>query len=115
MSKQGKAIAIIQVCLESAESLLNVIAKTTHMTGIAGPALLASAKTCADFRISTVQQIPHQHFNAKGKIDKRKVRRHDRKQGINAHPIRTIGWGCADLVSVPEITLTGDFTTEVKG
>lgn len=90
MSKQGKAIAIANKVIE-----LSIIVLKSKTATINSPEWLREAHVLgvigqADYTIRHMKSTPHQYFNAEGKIDKRKVRRHERKQGLKPHMIRIV-------------------------
>ncbi len=75
MSKKGKAIAIARVRAAARES----VAKAACIDSPFKSLLMYGTEYTAQLNVAAVARIPHEHFNSAGKIDKRKVRRHDRK------------------------------------
>lgn len=90
MSRQGKAIAMARLTVELAGKMLVTLKKVAPLHRLTQGAILVSTKACIDMQIRAAQCTPHQYFNANGKIDKRKVRRHRRKRGMKPHATRLI-------------------------
>lgn len=83
MSIQGKKIACGKMAIKIVSMIVNAMAKNQSLPSIMS-AVANAAVEAETIRISdAVASTPHQHFNAKGEIDKRKVKRHNRKIGIH--------------------------------
>lgn len=94
MSKQGKAIAASRMAIGKAKSMRDMDIFINAMVGparsIIGCPMVYANKVTWDNRIDKLAHTPHQYFNDAGKIDKRKKRKHDRKQGIKVHTSRIV-------------------------
>ncbi len=83
MSKKGKAIA-----LSSARAAARkVVAESLCINSEFKSLMMYGVQETARISVALVNRTPHQYFNSAGKIDKRKVRRHDRKNGTKSHTI----------------------------
>lgn len=90
MSIQGKAIAKEKMALRVAIAIVNAGLVATKMVGIHGTLYMMNTKSVALSMSSRLDSTPHQHFNAKGKIDKRKVRKYERNRGVKVHTSRIL-------------------------
>ena len=90
MSIQGKAIAMANKAIEleliinkskTAQINLPEWLRKAHVVGIAAQAVSV---------VKMMGRTPHQHFNSKGKIDKRKVRKYERNRGVKVHTSRIL-------------------------
>ncbi len=79
MSIQGKKIAQINMAFEIARSIVDLHIKIRDTDGMTAYIMSETHKQACMAISSELNSTPHQYFNDQGKIDKRKVRRHDRK------------------------------------
>lgn len=82
MSSQGKKIAQVKMALRIAKLTTDAAIRSTKLHPLVAIVHQEHAKTEAIRLAEAVRRTPHQHFNAKGEIDKRKVKRHNRKIGM---------------------------------
>lgn len=91
MSIQGKKIAQVKMAFKIASMMVNAISENRSLPPIMIVVANEAVKREAISLTEAVSRTPHQHFNAKGEIDKRKVKRHNRKIGMydrNAYIIK---------------------------
>lgn len=81
MSIQGKKIAQINMAFDISKSVVDLHIKTRDMHGMAAYLICEAHKQSSIARSSALNATPHQYFNDQGKIDKRKVKRYNRKTG----------------------------------
>ena len=90
MSITGKNIAIHMQSIMVAKAIANTeIEAVRHRPVVAISMRMQVASSCHAI-VNSLMNTPHQYFNANGKIDKRKKRKHDRKMGLKPHTSRLI-------------------------
>ena len=90
MSIEGKKKALLNHALNVANTIMNVQVEAIKHHGFVAVMMRETAKATAITIANKIQSTPHQYFNADGKIDKRKKRRHDRKIGLKTHNSRLV-------------------------
>ena len=94
MSIEGKKKALLNNALNVANTTLKLEAEAikhqNYGYNFVAVMMREAAKATAITIANKIKSTPHQYFNADGKIDKRKKRRHDRKVGVKAHAARII-------------------------
>lgn len=88
MSIEGKKIAIKNQGMLIAKTIISAHLSGITSSYIAVPVVAVVAQCIC--MTNTLRLTPHQYFNNSGKIDKRKVRRHDRKIGVDTHSSRLV-------------------------
>lgn len=83
MSIEGKKLAIAKAIVELELVKQGAHAKFGNLP-IVGGALKISAISPFIYKLERMSVTPHQYFSKHGKIDKRKVKRHDRKLGTKS-------------------------------
>lgn len=114
MSIEGKKKALLNHALNVANTTMKLEAEAIkhHNYGCSFVDMMMreTAKATAITIANKIQTTPHQYFNADGKIDKRKQRRHDRKIGLKTHNSRLVrvnnGLSC-DVAILDEIGVYG--------
>lgn len=81
MSIQGKKIAQINMAFELSKAAINTSIQASKLDGFTAAALMLSARAQCQMIMGDLNATPHQYFNDQGKIDKRKVKRYNRKTG----------------------------------
>jgi len=110
MSIEGKKKALLNHAINVANTVVKVEVEATRHHGFVAMMMREAAKATAITIANKIQTTPHQYFNADGKIDKRKKKRHDRKMGIKLHTSRFIRVNSglpADIAIVDEHGLHG--------
>lgn len=108
MSIEGKKKALLNHALNVANATLKLELEAIkhHNYGYSFVAVMMreAAKATAITIANKIQSAPHQYFNADGKIDKRKQRRHDRKIGLKTHNSRLVrvNKGLSSDVTIPD-------------
>tara|TARA_R110000851_G_C13001568_1_gene558373 strand:+ start:761 stop:1132 length:372 start_codon:yes stop_codon:yes gene_type:complete len=90
MSIQGKKIATVNQAFQIASMIVNANIEAFKSPVGVGFIIIERAKNEAIIMSSRLSNTPHEHFNSKGQIDKRKVRRHKSKQGFKPHTARIL-------------------------
>ena len=90
MSIQGKKIATVSQAYQIASMILNANIEAFKLPIGIGFMIMERAKNEAILMSSRLSNTPHEHFNNKGQIDKRKVRKHKRKYGFKPHTARIL-------------------------
>lgn len=80
MSIEGKKKALIDSALQSAKSVLEATLAVRNEHPLIRYAQCESSKAMALSMHKAISATPHQHFNRHGKIDKRKVKRYNKKR-----------------------------------
>tara|TARA_R110000851_G_scaffold316119_1_gene479011 strand:+ start:225 stop:599 length:375 start_codon:yes stop_codon:yes gene_type:complete len=90
MSIQGKKIAAAKQAFKIARMVLNANITASKLPDSIRFIITDRARNDAFAMSHILDRTPHQHFNSKGQIDKRKVRRHKRKMGFKPHRTWTL-------------------------
>ena len=85
MSITGKKIAIAYQAIEIAKAILRVESEAIKHAGFVGDCMRRATVDQCISMTSALMSTPHQYFDANGKIDKRKKRKHDRKAALKPH------------------------------
>ena len=67
------------MAIEIAKVIVDANIKASKLDGLLSSALLAATKSQCEMRSGVLNSTPHEHFNSKGNIDKRKVKRYNNK------------------------------------
>lgn len=62
-----------------------------------------------------LDKTPHQHFNSKGQVDKRKVRRYKRKMGFKPHTARILRLNTKRISDEGMTTLIDKINSSISG
>tara|TARA_R110002167_G_scaffold203502_1_gene407406 strand:- start:9462 stop:9851 length:390 start_codon:yes stop_codon:yes gene_type:complete len=107
MSIQGKKIATFNQACQIASMILDASIEAFKLPIGIGFMIVERAKNEAILMSSRLSSTPHEHFNNKGQIDKRKVRKHKRKSGFKPHTARILrrrNNGVSDELTIECIT-----------
>lgn len=87
MSKEGKKIAQINMAIEIAKITIDTYIRANKLHSLVAAVMIEQSKMLLLSRSGALNATPHEHFNSKGKIDKRKVRRYERKQAGSTYMV----------------------------
>lgn len=90
MSIQGKKIAQEKMAIRIANTMAKAASNLADMPAIVAVTQMAMVKAESIRLSNAISCTPHEHFNSKGKIDKRKVKRHRAKSGFKDHTSRIL-------------------------
>ena len=90
MSIKGKALASMAMARRVAELIVNANMQASKLCPIPGKIVLHSTSWECIRLSNALNRTPQEHFNNKGQIDKRKVRKHKRKSGLKTHTARIL-------------------------
>ena len=88
MSIKGKALASMAMAHRIAELIVNARVQSEKLHPVFGIPLTVQASIDCVMLSKSLNCTPHEHFNSKGQIDKRKVRKYKRKSGFKHHTAR---------------------------
>jgi hypothetical protein len=87
MSKEGKKLAQMNMAIEIAKAIVDANIKASKLDGLSSSVLLAATESQCEMRSGMLSATPHEYFNRKGRIDKRKVVRYERKRDYKSYLI----------------------------
>jgi len=90
MSIQGKKIAQEKMAIRIANTIIKAASNLVEMPAIVVVTQMAMVKAESIRLSNAVSCTPHEHFNSKGRVDKRKVKRHRAKSGFKDHTSRIL-------------------------
>ena len=90
MSIKGKAVASKAMAHRIAGLIIDANMQASKLYPISGKIVLHSTSWECIRLSNALNRTPQEHFNSKGQIDKRKVRRNNRKIGFKTHMARII-------------------------
>ena len=90
MSIKGKAVASKAMAHRIAGLIINANMQASKLYPIPGKIMLDLAVWECIRLSNALNRTPQEHFNSKGQIDKRKVRKHKRKSGFKLHTARIL-------------------------
>ena len=88
MSIKGKALASMAMAHRIAGLIINAREQSEKLHPVFGIPLTVQASIDCVMLSRSLNCTPHEHFNSKGQIDKRKVRKYKRKSGFKHHTAR---------------------------